>query len=56
MEELVIRIKPNGDSVVDFLPVSFSEFIIKNMYDKERRERFLKDAEERGQPPRILCG
>ena len=38
-EELVLHIKPNGDTVVEFFPVSFSEFIIDYVYGKKEREK-----------------
>jgi hypothetical protein len=37
-EELVLHVKLGGNTVVQFFPVSFSEFIIDNVYGKKERE------------------
>jgi hypothetical protein len=50
-DELTIIVMPNGDTRIDFFPVSFSEFIIDNVYSKEERER-LASTECR----KIYCG
>ena len=50
-EELVLCIKPDGSAYVEFFPVSFSEFVIDYVYDKERRETL----EELG-CRRVYCG
>lgn len=50
-EELILHIKPGGNTRVEFFPVSFSEFIIDYVYGKEDRER----AEQTG-CRKIYCG
>ncbi len=40
--KLTLRIMPDGSTRIDFFPVSFSEFIIDNVYNKEDRERMKK--------------
>jgi len=50
-EELVLRIKPGGKTVVDFFPTSYSEFIIDNVYDKKQRERAALTGSRK-----IYCG
>jgi len=50
-DELVVKIRTNGSIFVGFFPVSFSEFVIDYIYDKERREK-LKELGSR----RIYCG
>jgi len=50
-EELVLRVQPGGDTIVQFFPVSFSEFIIDYVYGKKDRER-MAQTECR----RIYCG
>jgi hypothetical protein len=48
---LPIRILPNGETVVDWLPTEFSDFIIKYIYSKEERERALMFGNQK-----IWCG
>jgi len=50
-DELVLRIRANGEVFVGFFPVSFSEFVIDHVYSKERREKL----EELGSR-KIYCG
>jgi len=38
-ECLTIKISPEGDTEIEFFPVSYSEFIIDYVYSKEDRER-----------------
>ena len=37
--KLTLRVMPSGSTIIDFFPVSFSEFIIDNVMSKEERER-----------------
>lgn len=50
-EELILHIRPGGNTRVEFFPVSFSEFIIDYVYNKEDRERA-----KRTNCRRIYCG
>ena len=50
-EELVLRVQPGGNTIVQFFPVSFSEFIIDNVYGKKERELAAKTGCRR-----IYCG
>jgi hypothetical protein len=46
-----IRVLPDGSTVIEWVTVAFSEFIIENVYSKEDREL----AHKMGQT-RIFCG
>ena len=37
--KLTLRVMLGGRTIIDFFPVSFSEFIIDNVYNKKERER-----------------
>jgi len=50
-ESLEIKVLPNGDTLIEFHPVSFSEFIIDYVYDKESRELTEKMGTRK-----IYCG
>ncbi len=50
-EELVLCVKPGGNTIVQFFPVSFSEFIIDYVYGKEQRERAALTGSRK-----IYCG
>jgi len=50
-EELVLRVQPGGNTVVQFFPVSFSEFIIDNVYGKKERELAARTGRRK-----IYCG
>jgi len=50
-KELILHIREDGSTYVEFFPVSFSDFVIDYVYDKERREK-LKEMGCR----RIYCG
>lgn len=50
-EELVLRVQPGGNTIIQFFPVSFSEFIIDYVYGKEERERAAQTGYRK-----IYCG
>jgi hypothetical protein len=50
-EELVLRVQRGGNTIVQFFPVSFSEFIIDNVYGKKERERVAQTGCRK-----IYCG
>ena len=56
-EELEITITPEGDSFINFMPVSFSDFVIDHMLSDEERAGFDKRTEMYGpMARRIFCG
>jgi len=50
-ETMVLRVCPDGSTKIEFFPVSFSEFIIDYVYDKEERDRIEQYGSRR-----IYCG
>lgn len=41
-EELILHIRSDGSTYVEFFPVSFSDFVIDYVYDKDRRNALKK--------------
>lgn len=50
-EELVLRVLPGGETIVEFFPVSFSGLLIDYVLGKEDRERLAQTGCRK-----IYCG
>jgi len=57
-EEQVIRVMPDGSTEIDWVSVSFSDFVVRYVYPENERKQFLELQKKSPKKVRgmIFCG